>query len=320
MMDICPLTGKKIKLIQPNPSTMEFFYETPMTGKVTITDIALMSAASLSEEEKRILVGMCRNKTLRNEPFRITYALFNELKNQPIPYSFEEKVNHLLQYLYDNGGTEYKSQDFDSEMDAPITFSSQEEFERIIECLLENEWIRYKGIFPSKQSIFYSGIRISKEGVEKIEENFEKREINDNKKELNELVDSIELKLRNIITSTLKLKTGKINFEDILTGEPKQQVRRRIKLHLEKHPNQDINDFQRLEKSIQFCDIEHLKTIVLKDEYWNFFEPKFKDKSFAEKYFDQFSELRHTLKHTRELTDLVAFEGQAAITWFTMVL
>ena len=82
-MDVCPLTGKKIKLIQPNPSVQEFFYETQMTGKVFISDIAFRSAGSLNEEEKRILVGICRNKTLRKEPFGITYALFNQLKISP---------------------------------------------------------------------------------------------------------------------------------------------------------------------------------------------------------------------------------------------
>ena len=186
--------------------------------------------------------------------------------------------------------------------------------------MLENGWILYKGIFPSKQSIFYNGVRISKQGIEKIEGTSDENEINNNKDELNESVDNIELKLRNLVPSTLTLETGKSNFEDLITGEPKQQLRRRIKLHLEKHPNQDLNDFESLSKSIQFCDVEHLKAIVLKDEYWNFFEPKFKNRSSVEKYFDQFSELRHALKHIRELTDLVALEGRAAITWFTMVL
>lgn len=319
-MDICPLTGQKIKLAQPDASVAIFFYETAMAGKISISDIALMSAGSLRDEEKRILVGICRNKTIKGEHFIITCAFLNQLKNQPIPYSFEEKTVHFLQYLYDHSGKEYQSHDFYSDIDAPITYSSQDEFERIIEYLLENGWIRSKGIFPSKQSIFYNGLRISKEGIEKIEGAFEKNKINNNKEGLNESVDTIELKLRNLITSTLMLETGKSNFEDLITGEPKQQLRRRIKLHLEKHPNKDSNDFKSLSEAIQFCDIEHLKAIVLKDEYWIFFKSKLKDRTSVEKYFAQFSELRHVLKHTRELTDLVAFEGKAAITWFTMVL
>src|SRR5690348_1422184 len=151
-MDICPITGLKIKLYQPNPSKMEFYYETPKTGKVVITDIALISAGNLSDDEKRILAGICRNKSLKNEPFMIKSSFFQELKNQGVPHSFEDKAIHLLKYLYDNGGKEYKSHNFDTEMDAPITYSSREEFERIIEYLSDNDFIDYKSINPSKQT------------------------------------------------------------------------------------------------------------------------------------------------------------------------
>ena len=65
-MTTCPLTGKKINLQQPNPSVMEYYYETRKTGKVKITDIALMTAPNLSIEEKQILTGMCRNRTIKN--------------------------------------------------------------------------------------------------------------------------------------------------------------------------------------------------------------------------------------------------------------
>ena len=293
MIDICPLTGKKIKLTQPNPSVAEFFYETQLTGKVTISDVAFMSAGSLSEEEKLILIGICRNKTLRKESFSISSSLFSQLKNQPIPYSFEEKSNYFLQYLYDHGGKEYQSHDIYSDIDAPITYSSQDEFERIIEYLLENGWVRSKGIFPSKQSIFYNGLRISKEGIEKIEGTSTEIEINNyNETELNNSVDSIELKVRNLVTSTLTLETGKNNFEDLLTGEPKQQLRRRIRLHLENHPNLRPDDFKNLSKSIQFCDIEHLKAIILKDEYWNFFAPQFKNRSLVDEILQSIQSIK----------------------------
>lgn len=75
-MSICPLTGQQINLVQPNPSGSEFFYETTKTGKVKITDIALMSAPNLSVEEKIILTGICRNHTIKNDDaFRVTLAL-----------------------------------------------------------------------------------------------------------------------------------------------------------------------------------------------------------------------------------------------------
>ncbi len=105
-------------------------------------------------------------------------------------------------------------------MDAPITFSSQDEFERIIDYLLENgSDFSIKEYFLQNSPIFYNGVRISKQGIEKIEGTSDENEINNNKDELNESVDNIELKLRNLVTSTLTLETGKSNFEDLITGE-----------------------------------------------------------------------------------------------------
>ncbi len=60
--------------------------------------------------------------------------------------------------------------------------------------------------------------------------------------------------------------------------------------------------------------------MILKTEYWPFFESKFKDKTKVDKYFDYFSELRHTVKHKRELTSLILHEGKAAIEWFRMAI
>src|SRR5437868_7552689 len=108
-MAICPLTGQTIELIQSLTST-SFSYETLKTGKVHFTDVAFPAASQLSLEEKYILTGICRNKTIKGEPaIMITMAFLAQLTNQEIPYSFEERARHLLQYLYDNGGKEYKS-------------------------------------------------------------------------------------------------------------------------------------------------------------------------------------------------------------------
>ena len=76
-MTTCPLTGQRINLYQSIPSVMEFNYETAKTGKVRITDIALMSAPNLSIEEKQILSGICRNATIKNvsENFKYPQSL-----------------------------------------------------------------------------------------------------------------------------------------------------------------------------------------------------------------------------------------------------
>lgn len=138
--------------------------------------------------------------------------------------------------------------------------------------------------------------------------------------ELNKQIDKIENELRTLIADTLSNETGKDDFECLITGNAKQQIRRKITQHVNKHPNVNSDDFKTIKKSIQFCDIEHLKQIILRNDYWQFFVSKFKDKSKVEKYFDDLSGMRNVVKHSREMTNLVLYEGNAALEWFKMVL
>jgi len=151
-----------------------------------------------------------------------------------------------------------------------------------------------------------------------------RNKLNDDKdsetSDLNKKIDKVEIKLRNIIVDILTTETGKEDFQILLTGDAKSQVKRRIEQHVAKHPNMNEKDFKLLKDAIQFCDIEHLKKTILKPEHWPYFEFKFKDKSKVEKYLDQLSEARHVVKHTRDMTNFVLFEGKAAVEWLEMVL
>ncbi|WP_194778063.1 hypothetical protein [Pararhodonellum marinum] len=133
-------------------------------------------------------------------------------------------------------------------------------------------------------------------------------------------VDVIEHKLRNFFVDTLVKKTGKENYEDIITGSPKNDIRRRIKQHVDQHPRENIDDYKSLKNAIEFADIEHLKLVILKDSNWRHFEQIFKTKDATEKYFNQLSQIRHPLKHSRKLTELVKLEGMVSIEWFNQVL
>lgn len=132
-------------------------------------------------------------------------------------------------------------------------------------------------------------------------------------------VDRLEIKLRELFVNILEKETGKDEYQDIITGSPKTDLRRRIKKHVDLHPEENIEDYNLLKNAIQFADIEHLKLIILKDANWNFFQPIFQNKIATEKYFNQLSQLRHTLKHSRKLTDLVRLEGMASLEWFNQI-
>jgi hypothetical protein len=135
-----------------------------------------------------------------------------------------------------------------------------------------------------------------------------------------EEVDVIEQKLRAVFVNTLETASGNKNYQDIITGKPKNDLRRRIKQHVDLHPKESIGDYDLLEDAIDFADIEHIKLIILKDTNWQYFESIFKTKAATEKYFNQLSQLRHTLKHSRKMTELVKLEGMASLEWFNQVV
>lgn len=138
--------------------------------------------------------------------------------------------------------------------------------------------------------------------------------------EVKKKIDEIETQLRNYISETLIKETGEYDFEVFLSSESKYQVKRRIKQHVYKHPNLNVSDFKSIRRAIQFFDIEHLKIIILKSENWNFFEFRFQDKLNVEKYFGYFSHLRNVIKHNRDMTNIILFEGKAALEWLQMVM
>lgn len=104
---------------------------------------------------------------------------------------------------------------------------------------------------------------------------------------IEEDVDAIEQKLRAVFNNVLESATGKKNYQDIITGNPKSDLKRRIKQHVDLHPKESISDYDLLKDAIDFADIEHLKLTILKDANWQFFEPIFKTKEASEKYFNQ---------------------------------
>jgi hypothetical protein len=169
----CPLTGQIVELHQ-SLTSISFFYETAKTGKVHFTDIAFPAASGLNPEEKCILTGICRNRTIKGEPpLMITAALLTQLMNQEIPYGFDERARHLLKYLYDNGGKEYKSFNLNSSNDCPITYSSSDEFERIIRYLESEDFIKGKST-RTNAGTFYQGLSLTKSGIDEVEKGLQK--------------------------------------------------------------------------------------------------------------------------------------------------
>lgn len=146
------------------------------------------------------------------------------------------------------------------------------------------------------------------------------QKVKKDKKIIEQEVDTIEEMLRITFVQILEQNIGENQYQLLLAGKHKADIKRRIKQHVEKHPKVKIDDYNLLKKAIEFSDIDHLKQSILKDANWSYFEPKFRTKESVEKYFSQLGDLRHVLKHSRELSELIELEGKAAIEWFKQIL
>jgi len=175
----CPITlypFKKDELKPATSSTIE--YETEFVGKVKITIPAYQELIT-GEYDKFIFAGICKHRTLENkEPILIDINFLKSgYKSLNPPLDFEEKIYHLLKYLYVNGGRENHEFELYSTRDFALAYASQEEFTRII-TQLENEYyitIRKKHkIGGGKSALLFMGINLTSLGKEQAKKSLPK--------------------------------------------------------------------------------------------------------------------------------------------------
>jgi len=174
-MVTCPLTGQTVQFAMDDPSKMIYHYETPKTGKVVCTDVALTAIEALSDEEKNLLTGICRNRTINNEkPIIISANTLTNLAALNPVMGFEPRARHLISIIYGRGGNEYQDFQFVSTRDSALTYSSMEEFERIMRFLKTKGWIDIRTTTPTTNGCFYQGDTMSEASIAEIEKGLPK--------------------------------------------------------------------------------------------------------------------------------------------------
>jgi len=171
----CILTGFQFdNAITIEPSLGTFIsYNFVTVGKVKIGIPTLIEFMNKNEFNHPILAGICRNAfENKEEPPLITREFIqNEIKNLSFPKSFKEKFRHLLKYMYDRGGNNFKTFSFSSSRDYPICFAeSHEEFVRIMEYLEKNYFIEWKNVQIYAGGVKqYLDVQLTDTGIEEVE-------------------------------------------------------------------------------------------------------------------------------------------------------
>jgi hypothetical protein len=133
-------------------------------------------------------------------------------------------------------------------------------------------------------------------------------------RELDEQLEQVELGLRRMINDTLQ------GDEVQLPSHVLQKIDERTQAAMRKNAALDSEYFQKLIGKLEFSDLRELQDTITSKNLWPRFEPRFNSKGTVDSKFNQFAELRNSIRHSRTVTDIVRMEGEAAILWFKKVL
>jgi len=124
----------------------------------------------------------------------------------------------------------------------------------------------------------------------------------------------VELALRRTISEELE---G--DFER-LPSHVIQRVNERIQSAAKKNPALDLDYYGTLAGKLEFADLRELEDVITNKLLWPVFQNRFANKEVLIKRFNQLSELRNGIRHSRTVDEVTIKEGEAALIWFQQVV
>lgn len=133
-------------------------------------------------------------------------------------------------------------------------------------------------------------------------------------RDLDQQIEDIELALRARIAQTLGDDPAR------LPPHVNQKAEERIQAAAKKNAAVDLEQYKRLTRRLEFCDLRELQDTILGKAIWSEFENCFANKETLMAKFGQLGELRNSIRHSRSVNEITRKEGEAAILWFGQVL
>ncbi len=132
--------------------------------------------------------------------------------------------------------------------------------------------------------------------------------------ELDRRVEAIERRLRAIITSALGSDVAR------LPPHVNQKAEERLQSAAKKRGTMNLEKYSILPHKLEFCDLRELADTITSKSLWPEFQVRFSNKETFVGKFDQISELRNGIRHSRTLDQITEKEGEAGILWFEQLL
>ena len=71
---------------------------------------------------------------------------------------------------------------------------------------------------------------------------------------------------------------------------------------------------------LEYADLRELQDIIVNKALWSLFEGRFRSKDALSTRFQQFADLRNSLRHSRTVDEITRMDGEAALLWFEQIL
>jgi hypothetical protein len=142
----------------------------------------------------------------------------------------------------------------------------------------------------------------------------ERLDLSPHLRELDADVEKIELRLRDMIASTLDQNA------DILPSNLRGIIDDRIAQAARKNAALDVNQYSSLVAKMEYFDLRELQAVITNKTLWSRFQTRFPTKEALDAKFDQLAELRNGIRHSRTVDEVTRKEGEAAVLWFKHTL
>ncbi len=133
-------------------------------------------------------------------------------------------------------------------------------------------------------------------------------------RDLDAATEQVELAVRRMLETTVGSDLSHIPSHVL------QKVDERIARATKKNASLDADKFQALVGKLEYFDLRELQDSIVAKTSWPLFEMRFGSKESLAAKFDQLTELRNGIRHSRTVSEIVRKEGEAAILWFKEVL
>ena len=123
-------------------------------------------------------------------------------------------------------------------------------------------------------------------------------------------IETIELSLRESVAKRLD------DDPDKLPGHVIQKIKERLSNAAKKKPALDVSDYLTLSRKLEFADLRELQDTITNKALWTLFAGKYGTKEMLTTRFQQFAELRNSIRHSRTVDEITHREGEVALLWF----